>query len=147
MKLNYKQHQTINIKFKTVNIKETESKGFGKSIWCPYPTFLLTGQLLGLLPHLCGVQEVGGDLHVAGGHLMDALRDGDGGAAALARGTAGGVTACAAWRHFRWHRGRHTDRFTEGQEEEEVRYSLTDVLAVIWSVCGHLFWKQEVTLC
>lgn len=49
---------------------------------------------------------------------MDALWDGDGGAAALTRGAAGGVTACAAWRHFGRHWGRHTDRFTGGQEEE-----------------------------
>lgn len=72
---------------------------------------LLPGQLLGLLPHLSGKQEVGGDLHVAGGHLVDALWDGDGGTAALAGGAAGRVTARAAWRHFGRDRGRHSHRF------------------------------------
>lgn len=100
---------------------------------CVYPTPLLAGQLLGLLPHLGGVQEVGGDLHVARGHLVDALWDGDGGAATLARGAAGGVTARAAWRHFGGHWGRHTDHFTGGQEEEEVR----EVTQPTWSELTH----------
>lgn len=46
--------------------------------------FLLLGQLLGLVPHLGGVQEVGGDLDVARCHLVDPLRNRDGGAAAAA---------------------------------------------------------------
>ena len=39
-------------------------------------TLLLLGQLLSLVPDLGGIQEVGGDLDVAGGHLVDTLRDG-----------------------------------------------------------------------
>lgn len=38
--------------------------------------FLLLGQLLSLVPDLGGVQEVGGDLDVAGSHLVDTLRYG-----------------------------------------------------------------------
>lgn len=50
-------------------------------------TFLLLGQLLSLVPDLSGVQEVGGDLDVAGSHLVDALRYGHRGAgAAVAAG-------------------------------------------------------------
>lgn len=45
-------------------------------------TFLFFGQLLCLVPHLGGVEEVGGDLDVAGSHLVDALRDCYRGAAA-----------------------------------------------------------------
>ena len=47
-------------------------------------TFLLLGQLLGLVPDFGGVEEVGGDLDVAGGHLVNALRYGDRRAAAAA---------------------------------------------------------------
>lgn len=123
---------------------------FWKLTVTPIRTSLLPGELLGLLPHLGGVQEVGGDLHVAGGHLVYALWDGDGGAAALARGAAGGVAARAAWRHFGRHRGGHPDRFTAGQEEEvvrEVRQS-HEVLSVIeFHILIHLFMKQEATSC
>lgn len=38
--------------------------------------FLLLGKLLRLVPNLSGVEEVGGDLDVAGSHLMDTLRYG-----------------------------------------------------------------------
>ncbi len=80
--------------------KETDSKN----------TSLLFGELLGLLPHLDGVEEVGGDLDVAGCHLVDALRDGDGGAGALA-GAAGGVAARTARGQFRRDRRRRSRRF------------------------------------
>lgn len=36
--------------------------------------FLLLGELLSLVPDLSGVQEVGGDLDVAGSHLVNTLR-------------------------------------------------------------------------
>lgn len=51
-------------------------------------TFLLPGQLLCLVPDLGGVQEVRGDLDVAGCHLVDPLGDGDGGAGAAAAAAA-----------------------------------------------------------
>lgn len=39
-------------------------------------TLLLLGQLLCLIPDFGSKQEIGGDLHVAGSHLVDSLRDG-----------------------------------------------------------------------
>lgn len=77
-------------------------------------TSLLFGELLGLVPHLDGVEEVGGDLYVAGCHLVDALRDGNGGAGALA-GAAGGVAARAARRKLGRDRRRHSRRFAVGR--------------------------------
>lgn len=92
-------------------------------------TFLLPGQLLGLVPDLGGVQEVGGDLDVAGRHLVDPLGDGDGGAGAAAAAAAadGRVAARRAggqlWRDGGGHPGRlaagrhtHTHRQRCGQD-------------------------------
>ncbi len=90
-------HKTTRVQLQK---KETDSKN----------TSLLFGELLRLLPHLDGVEEVGGDLDVAGCHLVDALRDGDGGAGALA-GAAGGVAARTARGQFRRDRRRRSRRF------------------------------------
>lgn len=38
-------------------------------------TFLFSRELFCLFPDFSGIEEVGGDLDVAGSHLMDALRD------------------------------------------------------------------------
>lgn len=70
-------------------------------------TFLLLWKLLRLVPDLSGVQEVGGDLDVAGGHLMDTLRYGHrrAGAASAADRR---VTAGRAWRQLGGHWRGHT---------------------------------------
>ena len=77
------------------------------------------------MPHLpltAGVQEVGGDLHVAGGHLVDALGDVDRrGAAGV--GAAGGVAAGAARGQLRGHRRRHARRFTGGSTRRGREHS------------------------
>jgi len=92
---------------------------------CRYVTFLLLGQLLRLVPDLGGVQEVGGDLDVAGGHLVDALRDGDrrAGAAAAAAAAAADrrVAAGRARRQFGGHGRRHTGLTGGGHGREPVR--------------------------
>lgn len=54
-------------------------------------TFLLPGQLLCLVPDLGGVQEVWGDLDIAGCHLVNPLGDGD-------RGTGATAAAATDWR-------------------------------------------------
>lgn len=76
------------------------------------PTSLFLGQLLSLVPHFSGIEEIGGDLHVAGSHLVDALRDGDGGAATLA-GAVRGVASSAARGQLRGHWRWHASCFTE----------------------------------
>lgn len=73
--------------------------------------FLFFGQLLRLVPHLGGVQEVGRDLDVARCHLVDPLGNGDGGTAAAAAAHRRVTAGSAAGREFRRDGGGHTRRF------------------------------------
>lgn len=73
--------------------------------------FLLLGQLLGLVPHLSGVQKVGGDLDVARCHLVDPLRNRDGGTAAAAAAHRRVPAGRAAGGELRRDRRGHARRF------------------------------------
>lgn len=55
-------------------------------------TFILLRQLVSHVPVLVAPQDVVGDVDVAGSHVVDALRDGDG----PCRGGAGGARAASS---------------------------------------------------
>lgn len=100
-------------------------------------TFLFSRELFCLFPDFSGIEEVGGDLDVAGSHLMDALRDRHRGPAPWRVGWPGRVISWIPWRQlwrdWRWHPHRfaaHPERKME--LERQKRTSFRHV--VLWDV-------------
>lgn len=81
-------------------------------------TFLFSRELFCLFPDFSGIEEVGGDLDVAGSHLMDALRDRHRGPAPWRVGCPGRVISWIPWRQL-WRDWRwHPDRFAARPERK-----------------------------
>lgn len=100
-------------------------------------TFLLSGELLCLFPDFSGIEEVGGDLDIAGSHLMDALRDRHRGPAPWRVGCPGRVISWIPWRqlwrHWRWHPNRFAAH-TEGKVELERQKCTSFRYIMLWGV-------------
>lgn len=95
------------------------------------PTFLFSRELFCLFPDFSGIEEVGGDLDVAGSHLMDALRDRHRGPAPWRVGCPGRVISWIPWRQlwrdWRWHPNRfaaHPEGKMERQKCTSFRHTM-----------------------